>query len=88
MEIPTRCLEGMLLERQNWEILSAEADSPEVIPTVLRAADERDLRLRRENVQDLEIIQKIILAEEDRVLSMDEVLSRILSFYRRFVPYK
>lgn len=78
----------MPLERQNWEILSAEANLPDDIPTFLRPADERDLRLRRENVQDLETIQKIILAEEDRVLSMDEVLSRILSFYRRFVPYK
>lgn len=88
MEIPKICLEGLPLERQNFEILNDDIKLLDVSPTFLRATDERDLRLRWENMQDLNTIQKIILEEEDRVLSLDEVLSRILSFYRRFVPYK
>ena len=75
------------MEIQSWEILSTWEKTP-YIQVHLRPADERDLRLRQENIQDLKTVQRIFLEEEDKALSLDEVLSRILSFYRRFVPYK
>jgi hypothetical protein len=55
---------------------------------VLRSSDLRDLNLRRRNVQAIKAIQSIILKEEDTVMSQDEVLSRILDFYSRYVPFK
>ena len=55
---------------------------------VLRPSDLRDLNLRRQNVQAIEAIQSIIMKEEDIVMSQDEVLSRILDFYSRYVPFK
>ena len=61
-------------------------DSPNY--TALRPADFRDIRLRKQNKQIIKAIQEIILAEEDRVMSRDEVLSRILEFYGRYVPFK
>ena len=36
----------------------------------------------------IKVIQEIILAEEAKVMSRDEVLSRILAFYGRYVPFK
>jgi hypothetical protein len=30
----------------------------------------------------------VILEEEGQAMSIEEVLVRVLSFYRRFVPYK
>ena len=54
----------------------------------LRASDLRDLNLRRQNVQAIEAIQSIIMKEDSIVMSQDEVLSRILDFYGRFVPFK
>jgi hypothetical protein len=53
-----------------------------------RPADLRDLKLRHQNVQAIKAVQKIILAEDDRVMSQDEVLSRILEFYSRYVHFK
>jgi hypothetical protein len=50
-------------------------------------AIQRDLSLRQRNLSDLQSLQEVILLEEDRALSTEEVLSRVLSFYRRFVPY-
>jgi hypothetical protein len=61
-------------------------DSPKY--QVQRPADIRDIRLRKQNTQIIKAIQEIILAEEDRVMSQDEVLSRILGFYGRYVPFK
>jgi hypothetical protein len=61
-------------------------DSPDI--AAFRPADLRDIRLRKENSQIINAIQEIILAEEDRVMSRDEVLSRILGFYGRYVPFK
>ena len=88
MERPNFCLEEILAERQNLNMLSDNSDLLDAIPTCLKAPDERDLFLRWENMQDLKTLQKIILEEEDLVLSLDEVLSRVLSFYRRFVQYR
>lgn len=51
-------------------------------------ADRRQLRLRRQNIRDLRTLQKVIMLEEKRTLSMDEVLARALAFYGKFVPFK
>jgi len=50
--------------------------------------DVRDLNLSKENIVDLKIIQRVFMMYEDEFLSLDEVLSRVLEFYRRFVPYR
>ena len=42
----------------------------------------------QECFNDLHLIQRVILEEEDQALSIEEVLVRVLGFYRRFVPYK
>ena len=55
---------------------------------VLRSSDLRDLNLRRQNVQAIKAIQSIIMKEDATVMSRDEVLSRILDFYSRYVPFK
>jgi len=39
------------------------------------------------NLRNLKAIQRVILFEEERESSLDEVIHRVLSFYRRFVPY-
>ena len=50
--------------------------------------DKSDFKLRKENVQSLKAIQNVFSVYEDQILSLDEVLARVLEFYRRFVPYK
>lgn len=82
------CLEGGLTERLDSEMFQGENDLPDDILGLLGAADQRVLRLRQENMTNLRAIQKIILFEEDRALALDEVLARVLAFYRRFVPYR
>ena len=61
-------------------------DSPKY--ATRRPADLRDIRLRKQNKQIIKAIQEIILAEDDRVMSRDEVLSRILEFYGQYVPFE
>jgi hypothetical protein len=48
----------------------------------------RDLNLSKENIVDLKTIQRVYMMYEDEFLSLDEVLSRVLEFYRKFVPYR
>jgi hypothetical protein len=48
----------------------------------------RDLKIRKQNMEDLKVLQRIILVEEDRQCSVDEILARVLSLYRKFVPYR
>ena len=43
--------------------------------------------IAEENLRSLKAIQNVIEVEEGRETSLDEVLTRILAFYRRFVPY-
>ena len=57
-------------------------------PSSINHQDMRDIFLRRQNMKDLEALQRIILVEEDQVLSTDEVLARVLKFYGRFVPFR
>ena len=54
----------------------------------LNEDDVRDLNLSKENRVDLKIIQRVFMMYEDESLSLDEVLSRVLEFYRKFVPYR
>ena len=61
---------------------------PEQSAKSLREADLRDMRIRRKNFKCLRALQKIMLEEEDRVYSIDEVLARVLKFYDKFVPFK
>ncbi|UCH57626.1 MAG: hypothetical protein JSV18_01525 [Candidatus Bathyarchaeota archaeon] len=88
MEIHPLSLEEIPMGILGQEIIRAEKPQQQEGLNALGPADLRDLRLRLENLQDLKEIQRIILVEEDRALSLDEVLSRILGFYRRFVPYR
>ena len=47
-----------------------------------------DLNLSKENIVDLKTIQRMYMIYEDEFLSLDEVLSRVLEFYRKVVPYR
>lgn len=47
-----------------------------------------DLKIRKQNMEDLKALQRIILVEEDRQCSVDEILARVLLLYRKFVPYR
>ncbi len=42
----------------------------------------------RENIESLKAIQKIILYYENKALSLNEVLTRVLDTYNETVPYK
>jgi len=55
--------------------------------TCIKEKDWSDLKLRMKNMNDLRTLQEIMRNEEDKIYSLDEVLSRILSFYGKFVPY-
>ena len=46
-----------------------------------------EINLSNENLQNLETIKDIMSVEEGREAGLDEALSRILDFYRLFVPY-
>jgi hypothetical protein len=52
------------------------------------AASQRSFETLQECFNDLHLIQRVILEEEGQAMSIEEVLVRVLSFYRRFVPYK
>ena len=49
---------------------------------------EVDLNFSRENTESLKSIQKIIFEYENKIQSLDEVLTRVLEFYGEFVPYE
>lgn len=40
------------------------------------------------NMSRINSIQELIFLEEDNVLTINEVLERILKFYQKIVPYK
>jgi len=48
----------------------------------------RSFETLQECFNDLHLIQRVILEEEGQAMSIEEVLVRVLGFYRRFVPYK
>jgi len=70
------------------EVLDIETDDLENDLLFLSEADVSDLKLRKQNLLDLKIIQKMYSTYEEEFLSLDEVLTRVLEFYRKFVPYK
>lgn len=43
--------------------------------------------LSRSNLQDLEMIRELIEVEDGSRTTIDEALKRVLSFYKRFVPF-
>jgi len=51
-------------------------------------SQETHLTPGRENIESLNAIQKIILYYENKALSLDEVLTRVLETYNETVPYK
>lgn len=88
MEIPLKRLRGKPRGRPNHGKFRRENTILDEIQSCLPPFDSFDIRLNRENVQELKTIQRIILAEEDKVLSVDDVLSRVLATYRGFVHYR
>lgn len=88
VEIPIENLGVFLLENLDYDMLIEEIEIPCHIKERLKEPHRRDLSLRRQNVEDLKTIQRVISVEEEQHLTLDEVLDRVLSFYRRFVPYK
>lgn len=50
--------------------------------------ESRSFNTLQECFDDLHLIQQVILTEEGQALSVEEVLKRVLSFYRQFVPYR
>jgi hypothetical protein len=45
-------------------------------------------KVSEQNLKALNAIKEIIEVEEDREVSVDQVLSRVIRLYRRFVPYQ
>lgn len=76
------------MENLNNEILMEGICVPDQFRDALKESHLKDLELRRQNLKDLRTLQKVIFIEESQELTLDEVLTRILSFYRKFVPYR
>lgn len=70
------------------EMLIEEIEVPEEFRDFITESHRRELALRRQNTEDLRSIQKVVSLEEEKEPTLEEVLARVLSFYRRFVPYK
>ena len=43
--------------------------------------------LSKANVENLKAVQNVIMAEEAKSITMNQALTRVLSFYHKFVPY-
>jgi hypothetical protein len=72
----------------NLDTLRIDIDESEEELTSLNESDIKDLKLRKTNLKDLKTIQKMYFVYENEALSIDETLSRVLEFYRKFIPYK
>jgi hypothetical protein len=63
------------------------------LPPALRFAENATLAdgnavlLSDETMRALEALNRVILIEEDRVLSLGETVARVLDFYRKFVRF-
>jgi AhpD family alkylhydroperoxidase len=68
------------------EMNQTELLAPELIQEVFSDSDRYDLALKLQNLNDLKSLQNVILVEEDKIINLDEVQSRVIKFYRRFVP--
>lgn len=76
------------MENIENEMLIGDIEIPNHIGKVVSENHLRDLAVRRQNIEGLRAIQKVISVMEESDPTLDEVLARILSFYRRFVPYR
>jgi hypothetical protein len=45
-------------------------------------------RISEQNKKSLESIREMIEVEEEKTLTLDETLGRVLKHYRRFVPFQ
>lgn len=77
MEIP---------QTQNAPDVSCETVANQI--ATLTKAHLNELELRERNQRDLEALQEVISLEEGEYLGTEEIVSRVLSFYNRFVPFK
>lgn len=76
------------MENIENEMLIGDIEIPTRIREGVSEHHLRDLAVRRQNIEDLRAIQKVISVMEENDPTLDEVLARVLSFYRRFVPYR
>lgn len=72
----------MNLDGLNSEYYSLEEVKSRIHSNVTNLTPSRD------NVESLKAIQKFILYYENKALSLDEVLTRVLDSYNEIVPYK
>jgi hypothetical protein len=54
----------------------------------VRSFQTHTLKPSKENMESLKTIQKIILYYENQLLTLDEVLTRVLEHYNEYVQYK
>jgi len=47
----------------------------------------RNMKISNINLKNIEDIREVIEAEEGQEVTTEETLSRVLIFYKRFVPY-
>lgn len=52
-----------------------------------RLIEMAEIDIADENLRDLKAIQRVVLFEDELEASLDEILARVLGFYRKFVPY-
>ena len=45
------------------------------------------MNISKINQEDIELLKEVIKAEEGKEVSEDQILSRVLTFYKKFVPY-
>jgi len=74
------------LQAQSATETSCETVSDQI--AALKEVHLKELELGERNRKDLEALQEVISMEEDEFLGTEEVLSRVLSFYNRFVPFR
>jgi hypothetical protein len=73
------------------EILQVELIKP-AVSELMPCKDEltessEEMEFSVQSLERLKAIQHVICLEEGRSISLSEVLDRILTFYRRFVPF-
>jgi histidyl-tRNA synthetase len=45
-------------------------------------------KISESNLESLQTLKAVIRAEEDKNVSVDDTLKRVLDFYKKFVPYQ
>lgn len=84
---PSQLAMKLMMETIATEMNTDELLSIDEIQVIEPASIRRDLSLKLQNMKDLRSLQGVIITEEDRAMSIDEVLARVLKFYRRYVPF-